>query len=247
MLKVTDLTYRYPNGTLALDKVSFEVQTNDKLAIIGPNGAGKSTLIFMLNGTITGSGSMWLDDQSINSQNQNTLHRRIGVVFQNPDDQLFCPTLYDDVAFGPLNLGLPKAEIDRRVSAALTQVGLQGREKSSTLALSFGERKSASLATILAMQPEIYILDEPSSNLDPYHRRKIIDYINELPKTVLIATHDLDLVLETCSKVIILNEGRVKAMGGLEILGNEHLLRQNNLELPNRYLYALPRQGDGGQ
>ncbi len=246
MLRVTDLTYRYPNGTLALDQVSFQIKANDKLAIIGPNGAGKSTLIFVLNGILSGSGNIWLDDQFIDPKNQHILHQKVGVVFQNPDDQLFCPTLYDDVAFGPLNLGLSKEEIDLRVAEALFRVGLRGRENDSTLTLSFGERKSASLATILAMRPELYIFDEPSSNLDPYHRRIIIDYINGLSKTVLIATHDLDLVLETCSKVLILNKGRVITMGGIELLQDEPLLKQNYLELPGRYLYTgqKPRSGN---
>ena len=245
ILKVSGLTYCYPNGTLALDNVSFEVQANEKLAIIGPNGAGKSTLIFTLNGTLSGSGSIWIGDQLISSQNKNILHHMIGIVFQNPDDQLFCPTLYDDIAFGPLNMGLTKEEIDLRVGEALTRVGLQGRENSSTLSLSFGERKSASLATILAMQPEIYIFDEPSSNLDPYHRRRIVDYIIQLTNTVIIATHDLDLVLDTCTKVIVLNAGRITAMGGLDLLHDEHLLHQNNLELPYRYLYAGYKSNTG--
>jgi cobalt/nickel transport system ATP-binding protein len=245
MLKVADLSYRYPNGTLALDQVSFQMRAGEKLAIIGPNGAGKSTLIFLLNGILSGSGKIWIADQLINSKNQDILHQKVGVVFQNPDDQLFCPTLYDDVAFGPLNLGLTRAEIDARVADALTRVGLQGRESDSTLTLSFGERKSASLATILAMRPEILIFDEPSSNLDPYHRRIIIDYINELTRTVLIASHDLDLVLDTCTNVLILNKGRVITMGGLELLGDETLLKQNYLELPGRYTHSGHQPGSG--
>jgi len=237
MIKVNDLTYRYPNGTLALEGVSFRVQRDEKLAIIGPNGAGKSTLIFMLNGTLNGSGSIWIDDERIDPKTVSELHKKVGVVFQNPDDQLFCPTLYDDVAFGPLNLGLPRDEIDLRVAEALVQVGLQGYENRSTLNLSFGERKSASLATILAMRPEVYIFDEPSSNLDPYHRRKIIEHINGLNKTILIATHDLDLVLDTCTRVLLLNKGRVIKMGGIDMLQEELLLEENNLELPHRYAY----------
>lgn len=237
MIKVNDLTYRYPNGTLALEGVSFRVQRDEKLAIIGPNGAGKSTLIFMLNGTLNGSGSIWIDDERIDPKTVSELHKKVGVVFQNPDDQLFCPTLYDDVAFGPLNLGLPRDEIDLRVAEALVQVGLQGYENRSTLNLSFGERKSASLATILAMRPEVYIFDEPSSNLDPYHRRKIIEHINGLNKTILIATHDLDLVLDTCTRVLLLNKGRVIKMGGIDMLQEKLLLEENNLELPHRYTY----------
>jgi len=242
MLRVSDLSFRYPNGTLALDRVGFQAATNEKLAIIGPNGAGKSTLILLLNGILSGEGEIWIDDRLMDNENRQVLHRKIGVVFQNPDDQLFCPTLYDDIAFGPLNLGCPNEEIESRVTEALARVGLQGREKDSTLTLSFGERKSASLATILAMRPEIYIFDEPSSNLDPYHRRMIINYINTLAETVLIATHDLDLVVETCNRVMILNRGRVMAMGGLQLLHDENLLKQNHLELPARYLY----QGSSG-
>lgn len=238
MLKVENISYQYPNGTLALDGISFQVQQNEKLAIIGPNGAGKSTLIFMLNGTLNGSGNIWIDDKKMDPKTVSALHKKVGVVFQNPDDQLFCPTLYDDVAFGPLNLGLGPEEINQRVSAALLQVGLEGYQNRSTLNLSFGERKSASLATVLAMQPDIYIFDEPSANLDPFHRRKIIDQINELNKTVLIATHDLDLVLDTCTGILLLNKGKVIKRDTMDLLKDKVLLENNYLELPHRYAYG---------
>jgi cobalt/nickel transport system ATP-binding protein len=238
LLDVRDLSYHYPNGAQALESITFQVKVQDRLALIGPNGAGKSTLILLLNGILRGSGTIHLLNSRGENEQQELLHKRIGVVFQNPDDQLFCPTLYDDVAFGPLNLGLAREEIDHRVRTALAQVDLQGFEDKSTLNMSFGERKIASLATILAMRPEIYIFDEPSSNLDPYHRRKIIEHIQGLTETLLIATHDLDLVLETCTRILILNKGRIVAGGGLELLADEPLLKRNNLELPYRYQFS---------
>jgi cobalt/nickel transport system ATP-binding protein len=223
---------------LALDGISFQIQQGEKVAIIGPNGAGKSTLIFLLNGTLNGSGNIWIDDEKIDPKKVASLHKKIGVVFQNPDDQLFCPTLYDDVAFGPLNLGLGPEEINRRVLAALALVGLEGYENRSNLNLSFGERKSASLATVLAMQPDIYIFDEPSSNLDPFQRRKIINQIIKLNKTILIATHDLDLVAETCTGILLLNKGKLIRQGGIDLVRDKVLLESNHLELPYRFAHG---------
>jgi cobalt/nickel transport system ATP-binding protein len=163
------------------------------------------------------------------------LHKKVGVVFQNPDDQLFCPTIFEDVAFGPLNLRLPEQEIKERVHHALNTVGLAGFEQRSSFHLSFGERKSASLATVLAMKPIVYIFDEPSANLDPFHRRKIITFIQQLNNTILIATHDLDLVLDTCNQLLLLNRGKLIKRGDLQLLQNKTLLTQNKLELPLRY------------
>lgn len=235
MIHVQNLSYTYPDGTKALEGVSFSINTGCKAAILGPNGAGKSTLIRLLNGTMVGEGQIVIDSVEISKKTISELHQKVGVVFQNPDDQLFCPTIFEDVAFGPLNLGLSEREISMRVNEALQEVGLTGYEQRSSFHLSFGERKSACLATVLAMKPLIYIFDEPSSNLDPFHRRRIIEFIQRLDKTVLVATHDLDLVLDTCTDILLLNRGQLVTRGDLDMLKDRTLLQQNNLELPFRY------------
>ena len=235
MIRIQNLSYTYPDGTQALKGISFILETGSKTAILGPNGAGKSTLIRLLNGTIIGQGQITIDGMGISKKTLLELHKKVGVVFQNPDDQLFCPTIFEDVAFGPLNLQLSEEEINGRVKKALQFVGLAGYEKRSSFHLSFGERKSASIATVLAMQPLIYIFDEPSSNLDPFHRRKIIEFIRQLDKTVLVATHDLDLVLDTCKEILLLNRGKLIKQGDLHMLKDKELLQQNKLELPLRY------------
>lgn len=235
LIRAENLSFSYHDGTRALENISFELKSGDKIGLLGPNGAGKSTLIRLLNGTLEGQGKIYFKNTELNRKHIKQLHKHVGVVFQNPDDQLFCPTIYEDVAFGPVNLQLPEAEIKKRVKSALGEVGLEGYEHRSSFHLSYGERKSASIATIISMNPDVYIFDEPSSNLDPYHRRKIIKFIQKLKKTILIATHDLDLVLDTCDKIIIVNKGKLVTTGGLEMLKNEKLLSANNLELPMRY------------
>jgi cobalt/nickel transport system ATP-binding protein len=235
MIQLYNLSYTYPDGTQALDRITFALEKGTKTAILGPNGAGKSTLIRLLNGTIIGDGRILIDRMEISKKSRTELHQKVGVVFQNPDDQLFCPTIFEDVAFGPLNLQLSEQEIKKRVRDALNTVGLAGYEQRSSFHLSFGERKSASLATVLAMKPLIYIFDEPSANLDPFHRRKIITFIQKLNKTILIATHDLDLVLDTCNNIVLLNKGKLIKCGDLHLLKDETLLTQNKLELPLRY------------
>jgi len=235
MIQVHNLSYAYPDGTQAIKRITFTLEKGSKTAILGPNGAGKSTLIRLLNGTITGDGRISIDTIEISKKNRTELHQNVGVVFQNPDDQLFCPTIFEDVAFGPLNLHLSEQEIKKRVRDALNAVGLAGYEQRSSFHLSFGERKTASLATVLAMKPLVYIFDEPSANLDPFHRRKIIQFIQKLNNTILVATHDLDLVLDTCNQILLLNKGKLIKRGDLHLLKDKTLLTQNKLELPLRY------------
>jgi cobalt/nickel transport system ATP-binding protein len=235
MIQVQNLSFAYPDGTQAIKKISFKLEEGSKTALLGPNGAGKSTLIRLLNGTMSGTGQIKIGPMEVSKSTRSELHKKVGVVFQNPDDQLFCPTIFEDIAFGPLNLQLSPQEINKRVIEALNIVGLAGYEQRSSFHLSFGERKAASLATVLAMKPLIYIFDEPSSNLDPFHRRKIIEFIQQLDKTVLVATHDLDLVLETCTNILLLNNGELVKSGKLHLLRNEELLKQNKLELPLRF------------
>ncbi len=231
-----ELYYQYPDGTPALKGVSFDVPEGEKLAIIGPNGSGKSTLITLLNGVRQGRGMLEIFDYPLNNKNIKTVKKLVGLVFQNPDDQLFCPTIFEDVAFGPLNLGLSPVEVRERVEEALHSVGLEGYEKRSSFHLSFGERKLASIATVMAMDPRLIALDEPTSNLDLAHRRKIIRWLQSSSNTIVLTTHDLDMALETCQRVILLQKGFIVSDGpAADILKQQDLLENNDLELPIRY------------
>jgi cobalt/nickel transport system ATP-binding protein len=232
-ISLTDVRFEYPDQKLAIDGLNLQVSTNEKVAFIGPNAAGKSTLIMLLNGVLKGEGDIQIFGTKVTKKSDKKIKAKIGIVFQNPDDQLFCPTVYEDVAFGPLNFGFSKAEINSRVKRALTEVGLSDYESRSSLNLSYGEKKLVSIATVLSTNPDIIALDEPTSNLDPFHRRKIIDWIKKSNKTVLIATHDLDMVAETVQRVIILRKGRIRGDGNVkDILTDKRLLEENFLELP---------------
>jgi cobalt/nickel transport system ATP-binding protein len=232
-ISASDLNFKYPDGTLAVNNISFQVKEGEKVAVIGPNGSGKSTLLTLFNGVRRGDGFLKIFDIILNKKNMITIKGLVGLVFQNPDDQLFCPTIFEDIAFGPLNLGLASSEVMNCVKRALKEVGLEGFEERSSFHLSYGERKLASLATVLAMNPRLIVLDEPTSNLDLAHRRKIIRWIQSNQKTTVLTTHDLDMALETCSRVILLNEGKIIADGSAkEILFDNTLLEKNNLELP---------------
>ena len=232
-VSLDNVRFVYPDQTLAVDGLSFRIPKCEKVAFIGPNAAGKSTLIMLLNGVLRGEGDIRLFGTKVTKKSDREIKSKIGIVFQNPDDQLFCPTVYEDVAFGPLNFGIRKEEIELRVKNALAEVGLNDYERRSSLHISYGEKKLVSIATVISTNPDIIVLDEPTSNLDPYHRRKIIDWIKKSDRTVLIATHDLDMVGETVQRVIILCNGKIKGDGGVEeILTNQNLLEDNYLELP---------------
>jgi cobalt/nickel transport system ATP-binding protein len=232
-ISLDNIRFVYPDQTTAIDGLSFRVSQGEKVALIGPNAAGKSTLIMLLNGVLKGEGEIKIFGTKLTRKSDKTIKSKIGIVFQNPDDQLFCPSVYEDVAFGPLNFSVPKEKVDQRVKSALNEVGLQGYEKRSSLHLSYGEKKLASIATVLSSNPDIIALDEPTSNLDPYHRRKIIEWIRKSNRTVLIATHDLDMVADTVQRVLLLHKGKIKWDGRVEnILTNQKLLEDNHLELP---------------
>ena len=233
-LRIENLSYSYNGKDNVLDSISLEIAEGEKIALIGPNGAGKSTLITHLNGIRMGEGSVFINGNRITPKNIAKIRSDIGIVFQSPDDQLFCPTVFDDVAFGPLNYGMDNEEIVKNVSIALESVGLKNYENRIINELSFGEKKLISIATVLSMSPSVIAFDEPTSNLDPLHRRKIINWIKAKDNaTILIATHDLDMALDTCSRVIILNNGKIIADDTTEkILNNKELLEDNNLELP---------------
>jgi len=232
-IEVRNLSFSYPDGTRALRNVSFVIGRGEKVGIVGPNGSGKSTLLLHLNGILRGKGEVSILGKVINKANLKEVRRDVGLVFQEPDDQLFSPTVFDDVAFGPLNQELATEEVRRRVKEALQHVGLEGYENRSPHHLSYGEKKRISIATALSYKPEILALDEPTSNTDPKNRRRLINLLKGLDKTIVIASHDLDLVFDVCSRCLIINQGEIRAEGKTEeLLTNYRLLEANDLELP---------------
>lgn len=235
-LVVSGLRYAYPDGRQALQGVDLAVEMGERVAILGPNGAGKTTLALHLNGLFTAQGgSIRVGDLDVEEANLGEIRRRVGLVFQDPNDQLFMSTVGEDVAFGPANLGLEGEELDRRVSEALAAVEAGELASRPPHHLSGGEKRRASLATVLAMNPDILVLDEPASGLDPAGRRELITTLAGLEITQLIITHDLPLALELCSRSVILDGGRVVADGDTTaILTNDDLLRRHRLEMPYR-------------
>ncbi len=233
-VEVRDLAYSYPDGSPALRGVDLSVAPGERVAVLGPNGAGKTTLMLHLNGILVPSaGSVAIGGLPVARENLKEIRRRVGVVFQDPDDQLFMPTVRDDVAFGPANLGLRDEALADRVFGALDAVGMTEAATRPPHHLSFGQRRRIALATVLAMDPQILVLDEPTSNLDPAARRDLADILTSLPVTGLIVTHDLPYALELCPRSVILNEGVLVADGPTtEILGDAALLAANRLELP---------------
>ena len=234
LVEVKDLQYHYPDGTAALNGISFLLTHGEAVAIIGANGAGKSTLLLHLNGCLMPqAGEVRIGGLPLNKETLAHVPRTVGIVFQDPDDQLFMPIVYDDVAFGPLNLGLPPAEVDQLVNASLATVGASHLKDRPPYRLSGGEKRAVAIAAVLAMSPDILVMDEPSAALDPKTRRQLIELLHTFKHTRIIATHDLDLVLDLCSRTIILKDGRVAADGPtLEILQNQELLDSCNLEKP---------------
>jgi cobalt/nickel transport system ATP-binding protein len=230
MIEIKDLYYTYPDGRKALKGISLSIGTNERVGIVGPNGSGKSTLLAQLPGLLRGAGQIKIAGLELKKENLGAIRKIIGLVFQNPDDQLFCPTVYDDVAFGPINLRLKKEEVATRVDKALGLVGLDGYGGRSPFHLSFGEKKRVSLATVLAQDPGILLLDEPSSNLDPRQRKNLIEWVTGYDRTLLIATHDLDIVQKVCKRCVVLNNGRIIADGSVnDILKDRSFLEQNRL------------------
>ena len=223
--EVNNLTYSYPDGTMALMGVSFEIEENQCTAIIGSNGAGKSTLLLCLNGIFMPEGEVVLFGTKLTEKTAKELRKRIAIVFQNPDDQLFCTTVYDDIAFGPVNYGLDNAGVEKRVTRALKELKLTGYENRNPYHLSYGEKKRAALATVYSMNPDIYCFDEPTANLDPRGRREIAELIRGIDKTRIVVTHDLDFVKNVCSRVIVLNRGFKEAEGKVKnVLQDTELL-----------------------
>lgn len=232
-IEINDLHYTYHNGRYALRGVNLSVTAGEKVALVGPNGAGKSTLLLHLNGILRGRGSVRIMGEEVTSHNLARIRAQVGLVFQDPDDQLFSPTVFDDVAFGPLYAGLPESEVRRRVAWALAQVGMEGYAERLSHHLSHGEKKRAAIASVLSMEPAILALDEPTSGLDPRARRRLIEFLRPLPQTILCATHDMHLVAEIFPRMVILDEGQVIADGPThELLKNTSLLEAHGLERP---------------
>jgi cobalt/nickel transport system ATP-binding protein len=227
------LTYRYPNGHAALNGVELHIEHGERVAVLGPNGAGKTTFMLHLNGLMSGSGRLEVAGIEVGPKTLGSLRLRVGLVFQDPDDQLFMPTVEEDVAFGPLNMRLEREDVRLRVSEALTAVRMEHAAARAPYQLSMGERRRVAIATVLAMRPSLLVLDEPSANLDPRGRRELLDVLERVERTMLVTTHDLPLAAELCERAVILADGRVVADGPCrEVLDDPLLLQANDLELP---------------
>jgi cobalt/nickel transport system ATP-binding protein len=236
-LHLSGVRHAYPDGRLALDGVDLTVADGERVAVLGPNGAGKTTLVLHLNGILAATaGPVTVGDLPVVPAHHRELRRRVGIVFQDPDDQLFMPTVHDDVAFGPANLGLRDQALHDRVLAALDEVGMADEAGRPPHHLSLGQRRRVALATVLSMRPDLLVLDEPTSNLDPAARRQLAAILRGLDHTLLVVTHDLPYALELCDRAVILDGGRVVADGPtLELLCDEDLLAAHRLELPRGF------------
>ncbi|MBM4277922.1 MAG: ABC transporter ATP-binding protein [Deltaproteobacteria bacterium] len=229
-----DIFFQYPDGTEALKGVSFRIIHGESVGLVGANGAGKSTLLLQMNGyMLPSSGVINIGGVELTKKTRQDIRKKVGVVFQNPDDQLFMPTVFDDVAFGPLNLGMSNERVTDRVNSALQTIGCLDLATKPPHHLSAGKKRAVSIATVLAMEPDILAMDEPSSNLDPKSRRDLIGLLKEFKHTKIIASHDLDLILEVCERCLVIKNGMIVADGRVSgILTNQLLLEENHLELP---------------
>ncbi|MBI4634174.1 MAG: ATP-binding cassette domain-containing protein [Deltaproteobacteria bacterium] len=234
IVEFQDVHFSYPDGTIALNGLSFKIFHGESVGIVGANGAGKSTLLMHMNGYLhPASGRIHVGDFQLDSRTCQEIRKKVGLVFQNPDDQLFMPTVYEDVAFGPLNLGVSPELVKESVDQALATVGCTALKDKPPHHLSSGQKSAVAIAAVIAMHPDILVMDEPASNLDPKSRRKLINLLKCFEHTKIIASHDLDLILDVCRRCILIREGRVAADGPTkELLSDKALLEENNLELP---------------
>jgi cobalt/nickel transport system ATP-binding protein len=236
-LHISNLAFAYPDGNQALFGVNLTINKGERVALLGPNGAGKTTLVMHMNGIHpTMQGEVRVAGELVDVKNKDSLKRirsKVGIVFQDPDDQLFMPTVAEDIAFGPYNMGVRGAELDSVVDEALTQVGMLEFKDRAPHHLSFGQRRRVAVATVLAMKPEILVMDEPSSNLDPASRRELADVVRSLDVTIVMVTHDLPYAMELCERAVILSGGVIVADADTKtILKDSTLLAANRLELP---------------
>jgi energy-coupling factor transporter ATP-binding protein EcfA2 len=246
-INVMNLNFRYEDGTEALREISFHVRENETVGIIGPNGAGKSTLLLHLNGLLpevkTEPSSVSIFSEGITDISESSIRRSVGLLFQNPDDQLFCPTVYEDVAFGPQQFGFDGKSVREIVRGALKEVGLEGYENRLPHHLSGGEKQRVCLAGVLACQPKILALDEPTKELDPRGRRTLIEFLKKKMITLIIATHDLEMIVELCNRTIILDSGKLVADGlTLELLADDRLMMEHGLEKPHSLQHRHPHR-----
>jgi len=231
------LSYTYPDTMCGIKDISFRITHGESVAVVGANGAGKSTLLQHLNGyLIPSTGTVRIGDYPLTKKNLHTVRRSVGMVFQDPDDQLFMPTVFDDIAFGPLNLGLPVDEVSLKVVEALDRVGARHLENRAPYKLSGGEKRSVAIASVLVMSPDILVMDEPSSNLDPMARKRLIALLQSFEHTKIIATHDLDLAMDICERTIVLYDGHITADGPtMDIFQDTLLLEQSGLAQPLQF------------
>ena len=235
MIEFQHVSFAYEKGRSVIEDLSFRIGDGESVGLIGANGAGKSTVMKLMLGLLAGEGKILVDGSELNRANLSQIRRKLGFVLQNSDNQMFMPTVYEDMMFGPLNYMLSREEAERRVDAVLERLGLQALKHRHNHRISGGEKRMAAIATVLAMEPETILMDEPTSALDPYNRRIVINTIRELGQTKLISSHDLDMILETCDRVILLSEGRIAADGPAEqALHDRALLEAHHLELPLR-------------
>ena len=231
MLKINNLTFKYPDGTLAADDISFNLEAGENVALIGANGAGKTSLLLNLVGVLTlNGGTVEADGVGLGKKTLNELRRKVGLVFQNPDDQLFMPLLYDDIAFGPRNYGADEKETEVKVDAALKALGIEKLKSRSSLKLSGGEKRLAAIAAVMATEPGYLLFDEPTAFLDPRVRRNLIGLMKTLTQGKLIATHDLTFAEEVCSRVIVMKSGKIYVQGGTELMHDNVLMEDCGLE-----------------
>ena len=236
MIELEHVSFAYEKGRPVLNDISFRIEDGEAVGLIGANGAGKSTVMKLLLGLLSGEGRITVDGDEVRKENLAKIRRKLGFVLQNSDNQMFMPTVYEDMIFAPLNYGMSREEADRRVDEVLDRLGLRELKHRHNHKISGGEKRMAAIATILAMDPAAVLMDEPSAALDPYNRRIVINTIRDLKQLKLITSHDLDMILDTCDRVILLSGGRIAADGPADvILHDRALLEANRMELPFRF------------
>lgn len=236
MIKFENVSFEYEHGRRVIDNMSFTINDGESVGLIGANGAGKSTIMKLLLGLVSGEGRILVDDIEVTRDNLGKIRSKLGFVLQNSDNQMFMPTVFEDMMFAPLNYMVSREDAEKRVDEVLDRLGLQYLKHKYNHKISGGEKRMAAIATILAMEPDAILMDEPTSALDPYNRRVVINTIRELKQTKIITSHDLDMILDTCDRVILISGGRIVADSSAdEILHNQKLLEDNHMELPLRF------------